>query len=78
MAEVHICPGCGQTVAEGDKYLLAQEYETARGLGQDGVPPDALAKGAQRRFHVGHFHRRIGELVFEVVRDERSGAPVSE
>jgi hypothetical protein len=69
MAEVHVCPGCGLPVVEGEKYLVAQEYENAPGLGQRDFEPEALAKGAKRRFHVGHFHKRIGNLVFEVERD---------
>ena len=64
---VYICPGCGYPVAEGDRYLVAQEYETAAGFGQPNVDPDALVQGAERRFHIGHFHKRIGELVYELI-----------
>jgi hypothetical protein len=69
MAEVYVCPGCGRPVVEGEKYLVAQEYENVPGFGQRDFEPEALAKSAKRRFHVGHFHKRIGNLVFEIERD---------
>ena len=72
VSDVHICPGCGYRVEEGHEFLVAQEFQNAPGFGQRDFEPEALARGALRRFHVGHLHKRIGDLVFQVVDDERS------
>jgi hypothetical protein len=69
VAEVHICPGCGAQVADEAPFVRAQEYENAPGFGQRDFDPGALAKGAVRRFHVGHFVDRIGNRVYALLDD---------
>ena len=63
----YTCPGCGQAVQTGEDYVVAREY----------VEPDfslhtaeRAPTGAERRFHVEHFRRRLAERVFVLVREE--------
>ena len=61
------CPGCGQAVQPDEDYVLALEYEEP-GFSlhiSEGAP-----SGAERRFHVEHFRRQLGERVFVLVREE--------
>ena len=69
MGTGYICPGCGHPVTDDEKYLEAQEYETAPGSTERDVDLKTLAKGAKRRFHVWHFHKRIGKHIYEFERD---------
>jgi hypothetical protein len=61
---VFICPGCGEAVGPGEDYVVAYEYKLEPGftLHGKGVDPD----GAERRFHVGHFRGRMGNLHYEL------------
>ena len=68
---VHECPGCGEPVDDDEDYVLAQEYASAPGFGQSDFEAHALASGAVRRFHVGHFRGQIGDRVYRLVNDSR-------
>ena len=69
MGSVNVCPGCGHAVTDDEKYLVAQEYEKPPGSTQRDFDLQTLAKGPKRRFHIGHFHKRIGNHVYEFERD---------
>ena len=68
-AIVYQCPGCRKAVEPGEDYVAAWEYE---------YEPDftlhmkgrALDSRAACRFHVAHFRSRLGDHVYELVREE--------
>jgi hypothetical protein len=66
--EVYVCPGCGKPVTEGERYLLAQEYELVRGFSvrERMITRDGLARRELRRFHPAHFTDRIENRVYEL------------
>ena len=74
MSEIYVCPGCGQPVADEETYLVAQEYELARGFSErtNVVTKDDLAAGSRRRFHPTHFRDRIGKYLYEVLPEDDS------
>ena len=70
-AIVHECPGCGRVVEPAEDYVIAREYPLAPDFdlhmhGHDRAPR------AERRFHVEHFRWRIGDAMYELVREEAS------
>ncbi len=69
---VYVCPGCGRSVDPDHEYVLAQEYELARGFSsrKTTITKDDLAVGAKRRFHAGHFRGQIGGYYYELIDDE--------
>ena len=65
MSAAHVarwfCPGCGKEVEEPN-YISAEEGQDATGSSASGEPE--ISWGAPVRFHVGHFHKRIGRLYY--------------
>jgi hypothetical protein len=64
-AVVYVCPGCGQPVAPGQDYVIAEEYKLEPGFALHLKRVD-LAESVQRRFHVGHVRGRTGEYFYEL------------
>lgn len=60
---VYICPGCGETIAPGEDYVVAYEHKLEPGFT---LHSDSHHDGVERRFHVGHFRGRIGDLQYEL------------
>jgi hypothetical protein len=60
------CPGCGLAVQSGQDFVVAREYETEGDFSLHMNVHD-LPIRAERRFHVEHFRRRIGDHVYELV-----------
>ena len=68
---VYECPGCGSVVETGEDYVVALEHPLAPDFTLHMKAHDEMAR-ATRRFHVEHFRRRIGDAVYELVREEAS------
>ena len=66
---VYECPGCERPVEPGEVYVVALEYEVEPGFSLHKMT-DHSAAVADRRFHVEHFRRRIGDRHFALVRAE--------
>lgn len=65
------CPGCGRPIESGEDYVSAREYEVSRDFSLQMKGHD-VAPRATRHFHVEHFRWRIGDAVYELVREEVS------
>jgi hypothetical protein len=61
----YVCPACGQPVDPGADYVTAREY-TLRDEFALHLNSQDRAEAHERRFHVGHFRGRIGELFYEL------------
>ena len=64
---VYRCPGCGRRVADDEAFVRAREHPLEAGF-ELHVRRDS--NGLVQRFHVEHFRGRIGDRVYELVRDE--------
>ena len=60
---VYICPGCGEAIAPGEDYVVAHGYKLEPGFTLHG---SARPDGVERRFHVGHFRGRMGDIHYEL------------
>jgi hypothetical protein len=67
---VYECPGCGKTIEPGEDYVAAREYESSPDFSLHTMKGHDVAPRATRRFHVEHFRWRIGDAVYELVREE--------
>jgi hypothetical protein len=63
---VYRCPGCGRPVADDEDYVRAREHPLESGFELH----VREANGVVRRFHVEHFRGRLGDRVYELVRDD--------
>lgn len=64
---VYHCPRCGRPVADDEDYVRAREHRLEPGFE---LHQRRDANGLERRFHVEHFRGRIGDRVYQLVRDE--------
>lgn len=65
------CPGCGKAVEPGEDYVVAREYQSAPDFSLHLKEHEETAR-AIRRFHVEHFRGRMGDYVYELVREDAS------
>ena len=70
-AIVYECPACGRPLEPGEDYVAAREYEASPDFSLHTKGHD-VAPRATRLFHVEHFRWRIGDAVYELVREEPS------
>ena len=65
-ATAYECPGCGIAVEPGEEFVVAREYQV---VGDFSLHCDIhdLPVRAERRFHVEHFRRQIGDKVYELL-----------
>ena len=70
---VNQCPGCERPVEPDEDYVVALEYEVEPGFNLHQMAGGGAAI-AERRFHVEHFRRRIGDRLFALV--EQSPIPL--
>jgi hypothetical protein len=63
---MYVCPGCGRPVEPGEDFVVAREYKLEEDVGLRLRREDRFER-ARRRFHVGHFRGRMGELFYELV-----------
>ena len=68
-AIVHECPACGEPIESGEDYVAAREYEASPDFGLHMKRHDVTPR-ATRHFHVEHFRWRIGDAVYELIREE--------
>ena len=52
----------------GEDYVLALEYEERAGFSLHAA--DAARRAVERRFHVEHFRRQLGERLFVLVQGD--------
>lgn len=67
VAREYTCPGCGQALQPGEDYVLARGYEEP---GFSLHTSEGAPTGVERRFHVEHFRRQLGDRVFVLVHEE--------
>ncbi len=70
-AIVDECPACGRPIEPGEVYVAAREYQASPDFSLHMKRHD-VAPRATRHFHVEHFRRRIGDAVYELVREAAS------
>ena len=66
---VYECPGCGKTIEPGVDYVVTREYQRVADFSLH-MKGHALESRAACRFHVAHFRSRLGDQVYELVRQE--------
>ena len=64
------CPGCGRAVEVGEDYVLALEYEERADFSLHAA--DDAPQAVERRFHVEHFRRQVGDRLFLLVQGDQT------
>lgn len=71
MAREYTCPGCGGEVEPHEDHVRALEYKDEPGFRLH--LHEAAPSGIERRFHVEHFRRQLGERIFVLVHEPAAG-----